>query len=577
MTREELEKIKTMRWLARTDLKWFCNNVLDFTDVNSQVHQGLLDKLQHFPKPKDQHEFDEHDKLVGKSWVYTPLVPLKDLRCSKRTLILDSRGFLKTSINVIAHTLQWIINYPDITILIVQSNTEKAELFLKGVKAHFVNNPKFRQLFPEHCPNKKLLDWGTMKAITTEARSKTFTGRESTVMTASIDKGVAGLHVDVIKFSDIVEENNARDATQCDAVSHNFNSMKNLLVSPLYWIDVEGTRYNYADCYGEIIKQQMKLDPKDRTWDFYINTCFEKAINGPRTYGPEEMKAPYAKDAEGRYIPRWPERFPLKDLLDQQLSNPYIFACQQLNDPKSGVDSRDVFPLNDKYPKWVSDSEMKNVNIAYRQIVVDTAETAAKRSDYSAITVGAWDNDGRLYVEQIYTGKYLPDELIKLLVNAIKLHRPRYVDIEETGFVRGIKASLGREMHKNGLFIPVRMIKRDNTVAKKERILNSLQPWYMAGLIRFKDDILAKTELIDQLSEFPGGRNDDILDTLADFFQNKDYFGRENPRDIEPDDRATIYNRLAEQDRQILTGEIEDPRLPAPSYDGIRTGLVGIL
>lgn len=561
---EALARWKKARWRARTDLQFLCNHVLGMPDVNHTLNGGLLNALQQFPKP-DARQFEENDRLVGKDWIYTPVTTLNDLRCSSRVLILDARGFMKTAINVIAHTIQWIINYPDVAMLIIQSNTDKAKLFLKEIKAHFTSNPVFRELFPEHCPTSKVFDWCTAEEFTTEARSKTSTRRESTCMIASIEKGVAGMHFDVMKFSDIVEENNSKNTIQCDAIYSNFNGMLNLLISPIYWVDIEGTRWNYSDCYGQIIDTELKLPDEHRTWKFYINSCFERKVTGGRTYGAEELSAPFAKTEDGNYISRWPERFPLSNLLAQQRADPRIFACQQLNCPVSSSDGRAPFPVDGKFPMWVPKSDFKQVRVAYREIVVDTAETDGKRSDFSAISCGAWDTDGRLYIEQIYHGKFLPDELIKLLVNAVKLHKPRYVNIEETSFVRGLKSSLGREMHKNGLFIPIRFIKRDNQASKVERITNTLQPWYKAGYIRFLDDIMPKQELIMELGRFPGYKHDDIMDTLADFFQNKSWFGREGSRPADHLDASTMAETQRQKALARLLGTDEDDAVLYPN------------
>ncbi len=576
MDQESLTRWKVGRWRARTDLEWLCREVLGFEDVSRNLHAGLLDVLQKFPKPT-REQFEENDKYIGKKWIYKPVKPLKELLCSKKTLILDFRGSLKSTINLVAHTIQWIINYPDITLLVVQANTDKAKLVLREIKAHFTGNVKFRELFPEHCPQKKIFDWGTQEAFDTEARPPSSTRKESTVMIASIDKGVAGMHFDVIKFSDIVEENNSQDVIQANRIYNNFLLMHDLLVSPMFWIDVEGTRYNFGDAYGKIIDDQKKLPPEQRTWDFYINAVFIRDVDGPRTYGPEEMEAPFKKDADGNYISRWPERHPLKGLLEKQRNNPYIFSCQQLNAPVSSADGRNIFPVDDKYPTWITEEQFQNVRQEYTQIVVDTGETDTKRSDPSAITVGTWDSAGRLYIKQIYHGKFKTDELITLIVKACKLHKPRYLDIEETSYVRGLKASLQRALARAGVYVALRFLKRDNQKSKKERIELTLQPWYKEGWIRFLNTLQAKQEMLQEFDRFPLGAHDDILDTLADFFQNKDFFGRESPR---PDDPAAVAARnQAARDLAFATmiGTAPIPDLANDPNHRARNGITTIL
>jgi hypothetical protein len=82
----------------------------------------------------------------------------------------------------------------------------------------------------------------------------------------------------------------------------------------------------------------------------------------------------------------------------------------------------------------------------------------------------------------------------------------------------------------------------------------------MSGDIRFLDDFdrycPGVTETLEtELDTFPG-KNDDILDTLADVFQNKKYFGRVKPRKSEED--------LQHLQQQALKAMLSGPR---PEWD----------
>jgi predicted phage terminase large subunit-like protein len=465
-------------------------------------------------------------------------------------LILDPRGFLKTTINAQSHTIQWILNYPDIAILMFQSNIQKAEMIIGEIKQHFQANPRFRDLFPDHCPTKRVWDWGTKGEFTSEARGVTITRKEPTLMAASIDKGSAGIHVDVMKFSDIVEPNNVKTDEQIAAVIQAFGMAENLLVSPAGWIDVEGTRYDFSDLYGEIIKAEMTRPPEEREWRIHVRGVYRKDTGGAQErFTPEELDLPYRRDENGQKISWWPERWSVFEL-EKRRKNPaigeYIFACQQLNNPvEVGDESQVPFPVNKEYPKWISrDNFRKNVRVVHRTVTVDTAETQSDRADYSCITTVAWDTAGRPYVDEIQHGKWLPDELIRRIIGAQMRYNPLKIAIEETSFVRGLMPSIRRQLDVHGLHINFDFVKRENTVSKKERILNTLQPWYKSGDLRFLDDIEPKEELIEELRRFPKYRHDDILDTLADQFQNREWFGRLAPRDNNPwDETKTMSQR----------------------------------
>jgi hypothetical protein len=257
LSNNEIYQLRLARWKARTDLTYLANEILGYKDVIGPQRFPFMNILQKFPLPT-MKEMEDLDRLDRGNWAYTPKLEMTALPGGRRVLILDPRGFLKTTINAQSHSIQWIINYPDVARTIVQSNGKKARDILGEIKRHFQANPRFRALFPDHVPQKRIFDWGNLDEFTIEARAKTNTRKEKTLMTGSIDTGSAGYHFDVMKFSDIVEPNNTKTVEQIESVIQSFGMMENLLVAPSYWIDVEGTRYDFSDLYGESSKQRSK-------------------------------------------------------------------------------------------------------------------------------------------------------------------------------------------------------------------------------------------------------------------------------------------------------------------------------
>lgn len=527
----EINQLRYLRWKARTDLGFLCREILGYKDVSPEVHDVLISRLQQFPKPTAE-QYIENDKIVHGRWQYKPITPMMSLPGKRRRLILDFRGALKTTINAQAHTIQWILNYPDIAMFVVQSNSEKAESIIGEIKKHFQSNPRFRQLFPEHCPQRKIFDWGTKGEFTTEARNPEVTRKEKTVMAGSIDKGSAGYHFDVIKFSDIVEPNNivGDGITQ---VKKSFYMMQNLLVAPDYWIDVEGTRYDFSDLYGDIIDKEAKKPPEQKEYEIYVRGVFKKKTDdgSPQKFIPEELGLPDLLDEKGQQQSWWPMRFKLENLLSARSNDPFIFATQQLQNPLGNDPDMIPFPIVGEYPAWITrEIYSTRIPIAYKEISIDTAQTVGLRSNSSAIVVGAVSGNGKTYVDEIIWGKWLPDQLVNKIVGAVLKHKPLYVKIEETGFVLGLMPALRRMMDQYNLNIPIKLIKRDNQTKKQERILNTLQPWYKNKDLIFLDDITCKEQLLKELSRFPAFDEDDILDAISDLFQDRQWFGREIAR-----------------------------------------------
>jgi len=581
LSSEQIWDLKVGRWKARTDLGWLCRNILGFehvTDASSApckledgpdlpIHQPIIDILQRFPTPAPE-QFQRNDRVMGGRWEYTPITPMLKLPGGRRVLILDPRGFLKTTINVVAHTIQWIINYPDIAMMIIQSNSEKASDFLRKIKQHFQSNPRFRQLFPEHCPTKKVFDWGTNERFTSEARSPMVMRSEPTVMAGSIEKGGSGIHVDVMKFSDIVEPSNITGNGK-EVVKTNFYMMQNLLVGPSYWIDVEGTRYAYGDLYGDIIEHEMKQPVEKRMYKIHARGCFVKD-KAPElvTNTPEELEAPNLVNASGKRVPLWPRRFPLEGLEDAEARDPFTFATQQLNNPSAGIKGGRPFPVeNGEFERRVipRDKFTQNVRVAYKEISVDFAYTTGHRADYTAIVLATFDHYGRCYVEQIEHGRFLPDQALgKLFLMVLShLRHLRCVKIENTAFTHGIMPSFRRLLDvprpgfPDGIHVPVVLVPRDSDKSKEERIMQTLQPWYKSSDLRFvidppeiktkgiSDETLA--QLRKELMEFPSGNHDDILDAVSDLFQDKEWFGREMPHLMSPEEKKHYYSQRTKE------------------------------
>lgn len=527
-----IRAVRKARYRARTDLIWLARNVLAMPDVSRDIHGPMVSTLQTFDLPSFELCEQYDVRLPNGRWKYTPPIPMLSLPGKRRRLLLDFRGSLKTSLNVIAHTVQWIINYPDAAILIVHTSSEKAEIVVNRIREIFQYNPVFRALFPELVPQRKVADFGNRAGFTVPARSTACTHTEPTVMAGGMNKSLSGLHFDVIKFTDVVDEETIRGAGLQETID-SFYLKQNLLVSPLYWIDVEGTRYHYSDLYGRIV-DEWKSGHRD-FWSVYVRSVFRRVRH---TFTPDDLDAPLLLDEKGRRVSWWPERYPLELLEEMERTDPYMFSCQMMNNPALS-EGQAVFPVSDQYPKWITRADfITNVRVVRRVVSIDLAETTGERSNYTAASVGAWDIHGRVYIEHVIIGRLTADEAVQMIFALNERYRPDEIRIEETGYLRGLMASINRQMQLRGITLPLVFLRRDTRVAKVERIHRTLQPWYVRGDLVFLDDLgdpgspgsaknaEVKHHLLNELSRFPLYSEDDILDTLADMFQDRQNFGR---------------------------------------------------
>ena len=119
----------------------------------------ILDTLQHFPGADEFHKTaaDFADAMNGKI-MWRPKVMMQDLEpnpgcvSGRQTLILFPRGHAKSTLATVAHALQWLINYPNVRILITTATETLVTSFIIQIRDHLRNNLQLRQLFPELVP-----------------------------------------------------------------------------------------------------------------------------------------------------------------------------------------------------------------------------------------------------------------------------------------------------------------------------------------------------------------------------------------------------------------------------------------
>jgi predicted phage terminase large subunit-like protein len=557
--------VREGRHRARTDLHWLCHNILGMKKIQPHVHGPIIEFLQGFKDIQGEDKWDA-DK---KRFVYTPRAndPVDVIKDNKlrRRLILAPRGWYKTSLNIIAHTIQWLLNFPDVTVLIMHASQETAEQMLALIKYHFQHNKTMRYFFPEFCAREGSKEFGTQTAFNIPCRKNWSTS--ASVSVAGVESVRTGMHFHVMKFTDVVDVKNSATKEQCEKIIYAYGMARNLLIGPAYWMDVEGTRYNFSDLYGRIIDEWEAVEKelkeaaanerpsrKKHLFSCFTMGCFKKDMRGVKDaeeFTPDELNLPYLLDDAGREISRFPEEFPWEALLDLRndpVTGEQLFASQQLNNP---VETDNViFGLKDI--RWKTPEEIAKVNIQYYISVIDTAETVSRRSDFTAITTLGIDRMNRRYVVDLRHGKFLPDRLIDEIFSVHQQWKPLKIKVEETGFVRGLRSSIERRSQITGVRPNFDFIPRDTQLSKVERITMTLQPWFRNGLIFFSSALNehVKEQIKHELTRFPKYQHDDILDTLADAFQNELVFGPVK-------DDPTTANLLAHA-RQIMFDRVED-------------------
>lgn len=553
-TQEQVAKASQDLWLewrqkARTDMFFLCNQVLGYDSVCPKIHGKLIAILQRFDGGTDTLP----PKLDGSH--YVPFTPnLYDLDGSRNNLIQFPRECFKSTLVSVAHTVQWIINYPHVRILISTATSRLAEQLIEVIESHFRYNEMFRFLFPEFCPQGNVQEWGNKEQFVITCRKTIH--KEPTVSMLTTGAVMAGGHYDVHKYDDMVDDKNSQTPEAIAAVQRHFNMMVPLLYREEQpkmkpetyakwgnsgWRDIVGTRYHFADLYGTLMESDEKSDRP--MWNTYVQSALIKGTS--------------ARDPKA--VAFWPEKISVDYLLqlENQPGGFTMVAAQYYLNPvpdSSGlVKSRDDI-------KFIPRSVVKQILPTLRlHVTVDLhgmeVGKATADNDYTVMTLAGFGRDGRPYVVDILRGRFTPFEVIE---NIFKLYAdyPNIIDfkIEKDAHARVLLPFLERERARRQKFPNVIALQRDNRTSKQHRI-RGLQGWLQNGDVRFVDDLPCKLDLMNEIMYFPKYKHDDILDTLADQMQNADgSFNADvipNPRyDATQMTQERIFNKFIGFDEQ---------------------------
>jgi len=454
---EKFQLLKTTkRTLAQHDLYYLIHNILGYKDTTTW-HRRLCNSITKYRDDWQLH--------------------------------LHPRGHFKSTVITVGESIQDLLINPNDTNLIVNAVLGKAKAFLREIKSHFQKNEVLLDLFPEYRIEHKT-QLGTGESWTCPARTNHWI-REGSIEVTGVDQAVVSAHYEKLTMDDIVNNLNVATSALREKLKAKFSEYLSLL-NPPGRVRMVGTRWHYHDLYGYMLERLSKEHEEE--FDFKI---FRSAalIDG---------------------IPIFPERFSHEYLNRLRAAQgAYIFSCQYLNDPKPNEDK--IFDYRQvnftKFPKVPKGTRLLKFTCC------DPAISTTKRADPTVITTMAVNCDGEMFITRIRRGWWNPDEIIDNLLDIIKRDNPSRCGIETTAFQRVLKHYLDKESKARGIYFKVEEIRRNTSVHKEQRI-ESIQPYVKNGLLHVVDDPdnlnENSMELLDELDQFPFGKFDDILDTIAD-------------------------------------------------------------
>jgi predicted phage terminase large subunit-like protein len=434
-----------------------------------------------------------------------------------KLLILMPRGTFKSSIVTIGFTLQYILNDPDARILIDSETYGKAKNFLAEIKGHLEDNAKYRAIFkhihgvyPDDNKKNPSVRW-TDAAV--DLACRTVKKKEPSISCSGVDRSINGMHFDLIIEDDLHSEKNVTNKEQIQQVIDHRKLANSLLDPGMPKITI-GTRWDFQDAYNDVMTKQR---------DSY-NIILRKAI-----------------EDDGSLL--FPERLTHEFLAEQRRDQgSYIFSCQYMNNP---VDD-ETATFKHSYMQNIEWDLVKDKPINW--VVAVDPSSEGPYSDYAAFVLAGLDAEQNLYVRQIHRSKMNYSDIITLMFDWYHRYQPRRMALETIATQSNIRYILNTEQKARGVWLPVKEIKARSST--KEDRIRSLAPYYEYGRVFHVNECKQLDELEYELTHFPKGENDDIIDALATVLEiATPPTGRRNR-----DQKEKTVKRTSDKPRSAVTG-----------------------
>lgn len=499
-----------LRNKARADLFWFGREVLK-KDLEPVTHQIVCDqfvKKNFVGMYKLGYTLGDVHKAIKKQGRFDV-----EGNATREMMLLDPRGFFKSTIDGLDAT-QWLINCPDIRILILTGEFKLAVAFLSEIKGYFFQPENsdatdFHLLFPEYV--LRGVDGTSEQPLECPARKHI--QKEPSVWVNAIVANLSGWHCDIKKGDDIVTDENSNTKQAREKLKKKYDGTRNLLDE---WglADHIGTRYFPDDWYGTRIdimgKGKGKVPLK-----YFCRQCWEVKPG----FAEIELK----DLTEDMVILNFPEKATWESLQEKLNEDIIGFRCQQLNEPAG--DDNDGWKI-----AFTEDALRKNVyqisaspQIGDIVTVWDTALTHGKQSDFSvgvaARIVELEPGKKGLSVLEIVCDKWRQTELAFQVVMFTKKWMPKHTLIETLAGSELLQREIQTQAGYYGVNLNIWWKPPSNQADAKKNRVKGLETLLSNGLLKFVSGPWID-ETFKQLCRYTGerknrGRKDDIPDALG--------------------------------------------------------------
>lgn len=497
-----------------------------FDDAVARIRHRCLDDLFYLVTEVmywgDRHKYGAFHKWMCDTVGKTP---------GTRELWLLPRDHFKTTILTIAHCVQQILRDPGVSALIVSRKDEHALLMSEEIRKQFVFNERMRALFPIFCA--ATMDEMGSKGEWTNPAYKQIGGkrrREPTVTATGIKSTQQSRHYKWGYFDDCMDSADTSEVGLRE-IRADFKELIPLIDND-GGILIPGTRKHYNDIYQaqmgtgsyKVYVRHGLEDPK-KPCDQEECSKFSQPHNAPDlkvgvALCPERMKREDydRKIRECEIDPKFGVSFFYHEYMnipfspsDRKFQPAWFKQVDDANIPGGGAP---FAPLN----KWIS------VDTAWKE------EEHPSGHDYTVICVGGFDDQGRLYILDIFRDRHWTSKQgCEAIVTAMK-------SSEYGGISRVITEKVGDNVSWHGTLrdqcrlaaTPLQLIMLTRggggVMARRtkfERIEQATQGPMEMGRIFFRRQAEHFDDAINEFCNLRRWTNDDIADAISMFFDER--------------------------------------------------------
>jgi predicted phage terminase large subunit-like protein len=396
----------------------------------------------------------------------------------KDKLVVLPRTYLKTTVAACLYGLWRATRDVTIRILFTSNTTPNAAKTVRSVRSIVEQNEFYHLFFPECVPTFSKVRWSDSCACL--KRPTDFP--EGTFESAGIGSNIIRRHYNIIIEDDTVapkkDELTGEEAMPSKDDIEKAVGFHKLTIPLLINEDDErvviGTRWASYDLINYVMENE-KFDTYDRPCNREDGSPLYKRFSQSRL---DTIRA-------GMGI--------------------YMFSMLYQNKPLA----KEFMAFNPDWYRYYEESEL--IEDGETVVTVDPADPPTGRAsqDYSAIVSVRHTKHG-LYVRR-YMHKRLSDKgMIEEAFRVAEMDGAVKIRIEVNRYAH-LEAAFREEMKKRGKYFVIDAVKAKR-INKEARIKNRLSPLFENGVIFMKRGM---RELESELTTFPYGRHDDLIDALS--------------------------------------------------------------